>query len=68
MTLEAYARQLKIWLMSNADVPKKKDLVESLKINKEVRVLAKYVGELFFPVLNTAEHQTVKDVFKCLKK
>ena len=44
------------------------DLVESLKINKEVKGLAKYVDKYYLPVLNTKECQTVKDAIECLEK
>ena len=42
--------------------------MESLNINKEVKGLAKFVGNHILPVLNTAEHQTVKDIIDCLEK
>ena len=43
------------------------DLVESLKIDKEVKGLAKYQGKHILPVLNTQESQTVKDIIECLE-
>ena len=45
---------------SNMDVPvntQYQDLVESLKVNKEVNGLAKYVGEHVLPVLSTQDGQ-----------
>ena len=47
------------------DIPEStqfQDLVESLKMNKEVKGLAKYVGEHILPVLNTVECQKSKEV------
>ena len=47
MALEMLERQLDIWKTSNTDVPEStqfQDLVELLKLNKEIKGLAKYVG------------------------
>ena len=59
ISLETFVRQLQIWQSSNRDVPvnsQYEDFVESLKISKDVNVLAKYVGKHILPVLNTQEH------------
>ena len=45
-------------MMNNADIPestKFEDLVESLKQNKEIRGLPKYVSEHVLTTLNTVE-------------
>ena len=42
------------------------DLVESLKVNKEIKGLHKYVGEHILPVLETKEEQTLKRVLEIL--
>ena len=71
MSLETFVKQLEIWESSNVDVPintQYQDLVKSLKVNKDVKGLAKYVGEQILPVLSTQEQQTVKEVIDCLKK
>ena len=57
--------------MSNADVPENtqfQDLVESLKMNKEVKGLAKYLGEHILLVMNTVQHQKIKEVLDYLEK
>ena len=38
------------------------DLVESLKHNKDIKGLAKYIGEHILTTLNTVEKQKVKEV------
>ena len=71
MTLEKFVRKLDIEKMSNADVPEStqfQDLVESLKINKEIRGLPKNVCEHVLTTLNTVEKQTIKVVVDCLKE
>ena len=58
MSLETYVKQLEIWQNSNTDIPvntQYKDLLESLKINQEVKGLAKYMGEHILRILNTEE-------------
>ena len=70
MTLETFERQLDIWKISNADIPESmqfQDLVESLKLNKEIKGLAKYVSEHFLTALNTAETQKIREIVVCLK-
>ena len=47
MTLESLERQLNIWKSSNVNDPDNtqfQDLVESLKLNKDVKGLSKYVS------------------------
>ena len=44
------------------------DVIESLKMNKEVNGLEKYVGEHILPVLDTIEMQTVQQIVGILKK
>ena len=70
MCLKTYLRQFEIWHNSNADIPINtmyQDLVESLKINKYVKGLAKYVGKHILLALNTQEYHTVKNVIGCLE-
>ena len=71
MSLEIFITQLKIWQTSNADVPEStqfQDFVESLKINKEVKGLAKYVGVHILIVLNAVERQKIKEVIELSEK
>ena len=42
------------------------DLVESLKINKEIKGVQKYVAEDILPVLEVVEDQTISKVLKIL--
>ena len=42
------------------------DLIESLKANKEIKGLKKYVGEHILPVLEVVEDQTIMKVFDIL--
>ena len=70
MTLETFVRQLYIWKTSNTDVPestKFQDLVESLKLNKEVKGLANYVSKHILTTLNTLEKHKIKEVIECLE-
>ena len=41
--------------------------MESLKQNKDLKGLAKYVGEYVLTTLSTVEKQNVKEVIDCLK-
>ena len=69
--LEMFVRQLDIWKGSNADVPEStqfQDLVESLKQNKEIRGLPKYVSKHVLTTLTTEDKQTIKEVVDCLKE
>ena len=42
------------------------DLVESLKTNKDIKGLPKYIGEHILPVLENKEDQTIKKVLDIL--
>ena len=44
------------------------DVIESLKMNKEVNGLAKYAGVHILPVLDTVEKQTVIQIVGILKR
>ena len=71
MSLEVYTRQLVIWQTSNVDVPEGtqfQDLVESLKVNKEIKGLEKFVSEHVFTTLSTPEKQKVKEIIACMEK
>ena len=54
LTLETYVKQLHTWSDILEDYPEYvqfQDLVESLKTNKDVKGLPRYVGEHVLPVL-----------------
>ena len=68
-SLETFRRQIENWQAISIDVPEStqfQDLVESLKNNKDIKGLAKYVGEHILTTLNTVEKQKVKEVIDCL--
>ena len=51
--LETYIKQIETWNEVNEDVPhtKYQDFVESLKVNKDIQGLPRFVGEHLLPVL-----------------
>ena len=56
LTLETYTKQIQTWsdvLEEISEHVKYADLVESLKTNKQITGLQKYVGEHILPVLET---------------
>ena len=67
--METYIKQVQSWTDVLEDIPehvKFADLIESLKINKEIKCLQKYVGEHILPVLETKVDQTLKKVLEIL--
>ncbi len=70
MKLEAYLKALEVWTEMNKDVSEAvrfQDVIESLKINKDIEGLAQYVGEHVIPKLDTIEKHTVKEIVRLLK-
>ena len=64
-TLETYIKQIQSWSDVLEEIPehvKYADLIESLKTNKDIKGLQKYVGEHVLPVLETKVYQTLKKV------
>ena len=54
MALETFKKQLEMWSKINDEIPefmKFHDLMESLKVNKDIKDLPRYVGEHVLPVL-----------------
>ena len=69
MKLEAYLKALEVWREMNKDVSESvryQDVIESLKVNKEIEGLAQYVGEHVIPKLDTIEKHTVREIVKLL--
>ena len=69
MTLETYAKQLQTWTDMLEYIPefiKCQDLVESLKNNKEIKGLSRYVREHVLPVLEKKTDMTMKCVLDLL--
>ena len=67
MTLETFSKQLQTWSDILEEIPeyvKYQDLMESLKTNKEIKGLPKYVGEHILPILERKQDQTMKKVLK----
>ena len=66
---EIYAKQLHTWSEILEDIPKYikyQDLMESLKTNKEVKGLPRYVGEHVLPTLEKKTDQTVAKMLDLL--
>ena len=69
MTLETFAKQLLTWSDILKEIPeyvKYQDLMESLKTNKEIKGLPKYIGGHVLPILNKKTDQTMKRVLEIL--
>ena len=69
MKLEVYAKSLQVWMEMNKDLSEAvryQDVIESLKTNKEIEGLAKYVGEHIIGKLDTIEKQKVKEIIELL--
>ena len=63
LSMETYVKQIETWNEINEDVPpntKCQDFVESLKTNKEIRGLPKFVAEHVLPVLRRKSDQLVQ--------
>ena len=70
MKLDVYMTALEVWMEMNKDVSEAvrfQDVIESLKMNKEIEGLAKYVGEHVITRLDTIEKQKVKEIVDLLK-
>ena len=55
MKLEVYLKALEVWMETNKDVSEGvrfQDVIESLKMNKEIEGLGKYVGEMILTKLD----------------
>ena len=60
MMLDIYLKALEVWMEMNKDVSESvrfQDVMESLKMNKEINGLAKYVGEHILPALDMIERK-----------
>ena len=71
MDLKTYEKALNIWIEQNKDLSENQrfyEVIESLKMNKEVNGLAEYVVVTILPTLDTVEKQTVKNLWDKLKE
>ena len=58
------------WSEINKDVPpivKYQDIIESLKVNKQIKNLPRFVGDHILTVLQKVEDQTIECVLEVLK-
>ena len=58
MQLRAYKKSIEVWMENNKDMPeaaKYQDIIESLKMNKDIEGLAMYIGEHVVGKLDTIE-------------
>ena len=70
MTMETYTKQLETWSEINDEAPefmKYHDFMESLKQNKDIKDLTRYMVEHILPVLEKKQHQTIKRGLKLLE-
>ena len=70
MKLDAYLKVLEVWMEMNKDVSEAvrfQDVIESLKMNKKIEGLAKYVREHVIVRLYTIEKHKVKEIIELLK-
>ena len=71
MKLDVYVKSLQVWMEMNKDVTEAvryQDVIESLKVNKEIEGLAKYVEEHVITRLDTIERHKVKEIVDLLKR
>merc|ERR1711873_171519 len=69
MKYQAYKKSIEVWEENNKDMPEAaryQDVIESLKLNKDIEGLARYIGEHVVGKLDTIETQTVKYLLKLL--
>ena len=69
LTLETFSKQLQTWSDILEEIPeyvKYQDLMKSLKANKEIKGLLKYVAEHILPILERKTEQTMKRVLEIL--
>merc|ERR1712115_760537 len=69
MKLQAYKKSLEVWIEMNKDMSEAaryQDVIESLKMNKDIEGLAKYIGEHVVGKLDTIEKQKVKEIIELL--
>merc|ERR1712002_1376485 len=66
-----YIKALEVWGAQNRGVPevnRYQDVIESLKQNKEISGLEKYMGEHVYAALDTEEEQTIASLIAMLKR
>ena len=69
MRIDSYKKSLEVWMENNKELPQAiryQEVIESLKMNKEIEGLAVYIGEHIIGKLDTTEKQTVKNLVELL--
>ena len=69
MSLETYTKQLQTWTEINEEVPeflKFHNIIEGLKINKEIKGWLRYIAKHIVPVLIKKKDQTIDKVVRLL--
>merc|ERR1711873_354202 len=64
-----FIKSLEVWMENNKELPdhsKYNEIIESLKLNKEIEGLSLYIGEHVVGKLDTVEKQTVKGLIELL--
>ena len=70
MALETFNKQLETWSEINEEIPefmKFHDFIESMKMNKDIKDLPRYVGEHVLHVLELKQDQVIKKVLELLE-
>ena len=71
MDLKTYIKTLQVWMEQNKDVNKNEkyhEVMESLKMNKEIVGLSDYVVTYILPELDTVENKKVEEIVSKLQK
>merc|ERR1712177_48105 len=69
MQLRPFIKSLEVWMENNKDLPehsKYNEIIESLKLNKEIEGLSLYIGEHVVGKLDTVGKQTVNGLIELL--
>merc|ERR1712101_9526 len=69
LQLRTYIKSIEVWMENNKDMPensKYNEIIESLKMNKDIEGLSLYIGEHVVRKLDTVEKQTVKGLLELL--
>ena len=69
MQLRPFIKSIEVWMENNKDMPensKYNEIIESLKMHKEIEGLSLYIGEHVVGKLDTVEKQTVKGLIELL--
>ena len=71
MSLDTFTKQLTTWTEINNEIPeyvKYHEFLESLKTDKDIKGLPRYIGEYVLPILEAKEDQTIKKALDILNR